>query len=138
MPTPPDGYKAIGHVVTNSPDKPSLDGCLISCHILLFSKNMCRVQGHIELNSWFHFPLSFFKNSNTPICFPFFYLCFLCCWNGGLLCSSFWDFLLFNYIHYWYYERDRHSSCLRELRHKSLSLSCTHMCMCADTQTFVN
>ena len=25
MPTPPDGYKAIGHVVTNSPDKPSLD-----------------------------------------------------------------------------------------------------------------
>jgi hypothetical protein len=25
LPTPPDGYKAIGHVVTNSPDKPSLD-----------------------------------------------------------------------------------------------------------------
>ncbi|KAF7137565.1 hypothetical protein RHSIM_Rhsim07G0048900 [Rhododendron simsii] len=25
LPTPPDGYKAVGHVVTNSPDKPSLD-----------------------------------------------------------------------------------------------------------------
>ena len=25
MPTPPDDFKAIGHVVTNSPDKPSLD-----------------------------------------------------------------------------------------------------------------
>ncbi|KAL5762846.1 hypothetical protein ACOSP7_019110 [Xanthoceras sorbifolium] len=25
LPTPPDGYKAIGHVITNSPQKPSLD-----------------------------------------------------------------------------------------------------------------
>ncbi|XP_059633722.1 hypothetical protein At1g04090-like [Cornus florida] len=25
LPTPPDGYKAVGHVVTNSPEKPSLD-----------------------------------------------------------------------------------------------------------------
>ena len=25
LPTPPDGYKAVGHVITNSPEKPSLD-----------------------------------------------------------------------------------------------------------------
>ena len=33
---------------------------------------MCRVQGHIELNSWFHFPLSFLKIQIPQSVFPFF------------------------------------------------------------------